>query len=151
MDRRLKVFRIVALLAVLMGLSACAVKQVEPVKAVMSDAEIVSELAGRLWVAESILGLPVIDMSHTSMVFTESDLVKGRGGCNSFSGTYAIKGGMITFGPIAATMRLCAAALDNQEMRFFQSLDEPLTVKFENGLLYLVPAEGKPSVFAMQD
>ena len=77
---RMKTFQIIAILIVLFCLSACAVKQDEPVDMPIGDTEIKAELVGKVWVAEYILGLPVIDMSHTSMVFSENDEVKGRGG-----------------------------------------------------------------------
>ena len=147
----IKRFCTLAILAILICLSACAVKQDEPVDIPMSDAEIKMELAGKVWVAEYLLGLPVVDMSHTSMVFSASDEVRGRGGCNPYGGNYSVKDGMISFGPMAATMRMCGKALGDQETRFFRSLAEPLTISFENGLLHLVPAGGEASIFAVQN
>lgn len=103
------------------------------------------------WVAEYILGQPVIDMSHTSIMFKDDGSVAGKGGCNHYSGKYTLKGSTVTFGRMATTMMMCAPALSDQEMRFFKSLAKPLTIKMENGLLHLVPAEGEPSVFAIHN
>jgi heat shock protein HslJ len=125
---------------------ACAGK-----KDVAMTADVKAGLVGKQWVAEYILGVPVVDMSHSNIGFMEDGTVKGRGGCNSYMGSYALNGNEISFGPMAATMLLCGDALDDQEMRFFQSLAVPLTVKTENGLLYLAPDEGNPSIFAVQD
>ena len=148
---RLRIVHIIAILIVLFSLSACAVKQDAPVDTPMSDAEIKAELAGKAWVAEYILSLPVVDMSHTSMVFSQSDEVRGSGGCNSYGGNYTIKNGMISFGSMAATMRMCGEALSDQETRFFRSLDGPSTILFENGLLHLVSAGGETSTFAVHN
>lgn len=141
----------IVLLALLGWAGGCAKKQPPAAPPVISDAELVESLAGRAWVAEYIHGLPAIDMSHTSMVFTTNGGVKGSGGCNSYGGSYTLKDGTITFSPMASTMKMCAPALSDQEMRFFQSLAEPQAVSFENGLLRFTPAEGKPSVFAAQE
>lgn len=110
-----------------------------------------SDFMGKEWVAEYILGAPVIDMSHSSIQLNEDGSVTGNGGCNAYTGSYTLEGNILTFGPMAATMKMCAEALSDQEMRFFQSLAAPLTIKMENGLLNLVPAKGKPSVFAIQN
>jgi len=115
-----------------------------------SDKELTKLLAGPVWVAEYIHGRPVIDMSHTSMVFTTAGKVSGLGGCNAYTGSYKLKNGKISFSPLAATMKMCVPGLDNQESRFFESLNEPHTVRFVNGILYLVPAEGEPSTFGPQ-
>ncbi len=135
-------------LVLALSFAGCAGKQAAQEAPVQTDAEVLSELAGRAWVAEYINGLPVIDISHTSMVFSMDGKVKGSGGCNSYSGGYTLKDREIIFTPMAATMRMCVPALSDQEMRFFQLLNGKLTVKFKNGLLYLVSEEGKPSIFA---
>lgn len=135
----------------LAGLLSCAPRQdVEPQPVTVSDAQLVELLAGRAWVAEYIQGRPVMDMSHSSMIFTTNGMVKGRGGCNVFSGTYTLKDGKLSFGPLAATMKMCAPAVSDQEERFFQSLKVSQRVSFHNGLLQLSPDDGKPSVFAEQ-
>lgn len=131
--------------------AACAPKREAPQPAPPSDAALVSALAGRVWVAESIHGQPVVDRSHTSMIFTTNGEVRGRGGCNAYSGSYTLEKGRLSFSPLAATMRMCAPALGKQETRFFQSLAEPHALSFKDELLYLTPKDGKPSVFAVQE
>ncbi|QJB55174.1 META domain-containing protein [Pseudodesulfovibrio sp. zrk46] len=142
--------RLVMAALLLAALVGCAAHKQEavPSKPVLSDKEIITRLAGPVWVAEYIHGKPVIDMSHSSMVFTGDGIVSGRGGCNSYRGTYKMQGGKLSFGPIASTMMMCGPAVGDQEMRFFQSLGQPQAVEFENGLLRLVPEEGEASVFA---
>lgn len=147
----MKWVRFVLLVVALCSLMACAARQETVRETEMSDADIISHLAGPVWVAEYIHGAPVVDMSHTSMVFTTDGSVAGSGGCNRFKGKYEIKNGAISFSPLAATMKMCVEALSDQEMRFFQSLADSQAVFFEKGLLHFSPAEGKPSVFAVHD
>lgn len=138
-------------LALVLMLAACVARQEKaaaPQAKPMDDAQIMESLAGPVWVAEYIHGKPVIDMSHTSMVFTADGSVAGSGGCNNFKGGYTIKDGKISFTPLATTMKMCAKALSDQEYRFFQSLSEPQAVAFENGLLKFVPEEGDATIFA---
>lgn len=145
----MKSMRVFIGLTTLLLLAACATRQEAPAPpTAMTDAEIVNRLAGPVWVAEYIHGTPVVDMSHTSMVFTDQGSVAGSGGCNNYKGGYTLKDGRISFPPLATTMKMCVPALSDQEQRFFQSLGKPQAVEFENGLLKLVPEEGKPSVFA---
>lgn len=148
--KRSRILRLAGLLVFVVSLAACAVRQ-QTATSVVSDADLIAALADRVWVAEYIHGRPVVDMSHTSMVFTTDDNVNGSGGCNAYSGSYTLKNGKISFGPLASTMRMCAEALSDQEMRFHQSLSAPQKVSFENGLLKLTPAEGEPSIFAVQE
>lgn len=152
MHSRPTIYRLLCISVLLLGLVACTtVRQETAGETAMRDADIVVAIAGNVWVAEYIHGRPVVDMSHTSMVFSTDGGVNGSGGCNAYTGTYALKDGLISFGPMAATMMMCAEALSDQEMRFFQSLAEPQGVSLVNGLLHLTPAEGKPSVFAVQE
>ncbi|BCS90100.1 META domain-containing protein [Pseudodesulfovibrio sediminis] len=113
--------------------------------------DIKTQLVDREWVAESILGDPVVDMSHTSISFTDKGAVQGSGGCNRFSGSYILNGDVLSFGPMSATMMACVPPLGDQEMRFFRALASPLKVKIENGLLYLVADDGRELIFAVQD
>lgn len=130
--------------ALVIFLTGCMGAKTTPPQPTMTDADIIRQLAGTVWVAEYISGRPVVDMSHTSMVFSTDGGVNGNGGCNVYTGKYVLKDSMITFPPLAATMKMCAPALSDQEMHFFQSLAEPQKVSFENGMLKL-KAEGKES------
>lgn len=148
MKTRTSIFRVILACAVLLSLAACMAAKEEPkLITTPTDAELIGQLAGTVWVAEYIHGNPVVDASHTSMVFTTGGKVSGRGGCNNFTGSYILKNGKISFPPMAVTMKMCAPALSKQEYRFFQSLDKPQKVSFQNGMLYLKPDKGNPSIF----
>jgi len=152
MFKRIPALRATFVMLALLGLMACAApRQKRPAIPEPTDQELVAMLAGEVWVAEYIHGRPVIDMSHTSMVFTTDGKVNGLGGCNNYMGSYTLKDGEITFSPMASTMKMCAPALSDQEHRFFSSLAKPQNVSFENGLLHLTPENGEPSVFGLHN
>ena len=67
----------------------------------------------------------------THLKFGTDGNVSGSMGCNSFGGTYTLKGDTITFGPIASTMMACPDAQMTQESDSFQIMNG--TVKFEQG------------------
>lgn len=140
--------RCCAVLLLMGGLVACGGKSVEPQTPSMNDEELTAMLIGKVWVAESIQGDPVADMTHTSMVFNEDGSVRGRGGCNTYAGRYTLANGGIMFSPLAATMKMCVPALEDQEERFFKAMEGKQTVWFENGLLHLSTGSGPPCVFA---
>ena len=143
------IFKVVILVLVV-GLAACmGSKPVEDTTPSMSDAEISEELLGKVWVAEYIQGKPVVDASHTSIIFNADNSVKGRGGCNSYAGRYTLENGAIMFSPLAATMKMCAPALDDQEIRFFKALEGKQTIWFKNGLLHMSTDGESPSIFSV--
>lgn len=138
-------------LLLLAGLMACYGKSVEPQTPSMSDEELSAMLIGKVWVAESIQGDPVADMTHTSMIFNEDGTVRGRGGCNTYAGRYTLTNGSIMFSPLAATMKMCIPALEDQEERFFKALEGRQTVWFEKGLLHLATGGESPCIFAVHE
>lgn len=132
------------------GLAACSgAKSVETESPAMSDEAIYETLLGRVWVAEFIAGDPVVDGSHTSMVFNADGAVRGRGGCNSYAGRFTLENGTILFSPFAATMKACIPALEDQEHRFFEALEGRQRVWFENDLLHLAAEGESPTVLAI--
>ncbi|WP_239057903.1 META domain-containing protein [Pseudodesulfovibrio sp. JC047] len=116
-----------------------------------SGDDIMTQLTGTVWVAEMIAGKPGIDMTHSSIEFGEKGVVDGFGGCNSYHGSYTLEGDVVSFGPMAATMRACVDAINDQEVRFFRSLAEPQTVKFKDGSLLLIASDGKISKFSTRE
>lgn len=141
-----------ACVVMLLPLLACAAAKQEPqVVPTPSDEALTALLAGKVWVAESIHGTPVGDKSHASMIFTTGGKVNGLGGCNNYSGSYSLEKGIVTFPPMASTMRVCPPALQKLEDIFFHSLEEAHKVSFTDGLLLLTPEGGKPSVFTVHD
>jgi len=99
-------------------------------------------LAGTAWWVEDIAGHGVIDMSHTTVEFTDDGRVGGDTGCNRYFGGVDISGSGMTFGPLAGTRKACAESLMDQEMKFYQAMGKVVSWEIaETGLLYLRDAE----------
>ncbi len=76
--------------------------------------------------------------STLTLEFT-NDKVSGDGGCNTFSGPYAVRGtDAITIGPLASTLRACAdPALDAQEQQYLAALQLAKTYRVSGDTLTL--------------
>lgn len=101
------------------------------------------EIQGTAWWVEDIAGKGVIDMSHTTVSFLEDGKVAGDTGCNRYFGSYEIKGDSITFVPLAGTRKACVESLMNQEMAFYQAMEEVTRWEIaDTGLLHLRDSDG---------
>jgi len=58
------------------------------------------------WVAEAILGQPVVKAGHVTLSFAEAR-ISGRSGCNLYSGTVEYGRGKIKVGPLISTKMAC--------------------------------------------
>jgi putative lipoprotein len=101
-------------------------------------------LVGPTWVAEDIDGGGVIDYLQSHITFTAEGQAHGFGGCNNFTGGYALAGATLALGPLASTKKACPPAIMNQETRFHQALGKVRGYRFENGLLILLDAQSVP-------
>jgi heat shock protein HslJ len=108
------------------------------------------ELTGTTWLAETIMGRPVIDFAASTVTFDADGRVHGNGGCNRYFGTSMIAGAQLSFGPLGATKMACPEALMDQETRFFQALASAERWSFDEHGLLLVHSAGadQPSRFA---
>lgn len=82
-----------------------------------------SLLAGKTWLVEDINDGGIIDDSHVTLEFSADGQVSGHAGCNHYSGAYKLDGEALSFGPIASTLMACVPALDKQEERFLDVLN----------------------------
>jgi putative lipoprotein len=67
--------------------------------------------------------------------------VSGFSGCNTFTGTYSLEGGRLTFGNLASTMMACPSGMDI-EQAFQQALGETVTWRIGGQTLELVDPSG---------
>ena len=81
-----------------------------------------ADLAGSSWTLVSVGGAPVVEGSGARLAFDSSGNVSGSTGCNSVSGTYALDGPSLTFGPLATTRMACEEALMGQETAVLEAL-----------------------------
>jgi heat shock protein HslJ len=95
-------------------------------------------LTGTAWWVEDIDNKGVIDMSHTTIEFTDDGEVAGDTGCNRYFGSVEIVAMDVKFGPLAGTRKACGVALMDQESRFFQAMGDVRRWEIaETGLLHL--------------
>ena len=100
-------------------------------------------LTGTSWWVEDIAGKGVIDMSHTTIEFTDDGRVDGDTGCNRYFGSVEITETGVSFGPLAGTRKMCVPALMDQEQSFFQAMSSVSKWEIaETGLLHLRDVDG---------
>jgi len=121
---------------------------------VQKEPETMSEnhaLTGTSWWVEDIAGKGVIDMSHTTIEFTDDGRVVGDTGCNRYFGSVEIAESGVSFGPLAGTRKMCAPALMDQEQAFFQAMTRVSKWEIaETGLLHLHDVDGAGQLRASQ-
>lgn len=102
------------------------------------------DLTGGEWLVEDINGEGVMDILQTTLAFDTDGQVSGSGGCNRYTGSYALTAETLRFGPLAATRKACPPAISNQEQKFFESIAAPLRASIdETGALILTGEDGK--------
>ncbi|MES1928107.1 hypothetical protein SADO_02590 [Salinisphaera dokdonensis CL-ES53] len=81
-------------------------------------------LTGVEWVVEDIANAGIIDFSRVTLNFDTDGRLYGRASCNQYSGTYELEGDQLSVGRTTVTMKACAPALNNQERRFLDVLED---------------------------
>ena len=100
-------------------------------------------LKGTAWSVEDIAGKGVVDMSHTTIEFTDDGRIAGDTGCNRYFGSVELAEGTIKVGILAGTRKACIPALMDQERSFYQAIDEVTSWEIaDTGLLHLRNADG---------
>ncbi len=91
------------------------------------------------------LALPNVD---TSIKFDKGQ-VSGNVGCNSFGGSYEIKGDTVVFSPMVSTMMFCEAT-SSQEQAVLAVLSDGanLQIKLSGNTLTMTSANGSSVVLA---
>ena len=79
------------------------------------------QLVGTAWALGDFPGQVLADVRPT-VAFSGDGTVTGSGGCNDFNGTYTVDGSKLTFGPLAATKKACADAVNTLETAYMTAL-----------------------------
>ena len=96
------------------------------------------------WVVEDIAGEGIVGGSRLTVSFDADGRVGGRSGCNQYTGTYRIGGERIEIGSLSRTMMACDPALDSQEGRFLDVLEQMRGFELDDGgALILRGADGR--------
>ncbi|MCF3639429.1 META domain-containing protein [Rhizobium sp. TRM95111] len=127
-------FRSTAVLAAIVTLSCCS--------AAAAQTQVPVGLGGA-WQAQDIGGNAVIENLQTTLDIREDGTYGGNGGCNTYRGNLKVEeNGLITFAPAAATRKMCAPAIMDQEQKFFDALGTVKSWRLENGTLQLADKDG---------
>lgn len=95
-------------------------------------------LKGPEWVVEDINRTGIIDNSRMTLDFAPDGRISGRASCNMYTGRYTLTGEALTVSNTAATLRVCAPSLMQQEEKFLGVLRNVRRFDFsEDGALIL--------------
>ena len=109
-------------------------------------------LAGTSWELMSLSGTRPIAGTTITAEFANGQ-VRGSAGCNSYSGSYQVKGDEITVGAIAMTEMACLdpkGAMD-QEQVFAGMLADAQTFRLSEGQLQIMISDGEALTFVPQE
>lgn len=115
----------------------------EPAAAVAEMPADMAAVAGT-WIAEEINGTPTDPKVVSWLKLTDAGRAQGQGGCNSYSGTFKLEDGTLSFGPLASTLRACPETQASQEQRFYAALGAVKAARLEDGKLLLADLTGNP-------
>lgn len=113
-----------------------------------APAEVPADMAAiaGTWIAEEINGAPSGEKVVSWLKLGNEGRAQGQGGCNSYTGTYKLEDGTLSFGPLASTRRACPEPQMSQEDRFFAALGAVKAARIEDGKLVLADLQGNPLV-----
>jgi heat shock protein HslJ len=96
----------------------------------------------------------LMDTEVTLTVDTETGILSGNGGCNSYSGTAALdiaddeRSATIAMGPMASTEMACEPGIMVQEAKYLAALQDATTMIVDAGSLTISTDDGRALVFA---
>ena len=123
------------MLAILLGLSACA-----PVSSIPDES-----LLNTYWRALDIDGKPVVavnDRNEPHFVLAAESRAHGSDGCNRFNGSYDLTQGL-RFSRMASTMMACPPPVDGQAREFTSALSATTSYRINGKLIELSDLKGR--------
>lgn len=104
-------------------------------------------LNGTAWTLTSIDNTPPLGKTALTVEFTDGQ-IGGSSGCNSYGGSYKIKGEKFTTDSIAMTLMACAdSGVMEQEQAFLGYLQNAQTFKLSGEQLQIFRSDGKALTF----
>lgn len=102
-------------------------------------------LSGTQWRLEDLAGTGVVDRVQATLMFLDTGKVTGNASCNRFNGPVKIHEDTIQIGPLMSTKMACPEAVNNQETRYLQVLQNAERFKVEEPFLSIyTKGEEKP-------
>ena len=109
-------------------------------------------LEGESWILTQMLtagGQTEIVQTGVSAQF-DGTTISGNAGCNSYNASYEANGSEISFGPIAATKKICPEDEQSTEDRYLQLLAEIGSFKVSGRSMSMNDTDGTPVLQFMQ-
>jgi heat shock protein HslJ len=97
-------------------------------------------LANTGWILTALYGGSPLPNAVPNLFFADNGTVSAFGGCNNFSGPYAVSVDLINIGPLAGTQMACDTAISNQEATYLNAIQSAVT--FESTLDTLILRDG---------
>lgn len=90
----------------------------------------------------------VIAGTELTMAFSDDNKAAGSAGCNRYHTAYTLQGQKLTFGPVAATRKMCGAPerIMEQEQEFLKALETVAAMRAEGQKLEMRTAAGALAV-----
>lgn len=98
------------------------------------------------WAAEEIGGRAVAVATNVTIEIGADGQAFGSGGCNRFRTSAKVAEASIAFSPSAATRMMCQPDVSDQEVRFFQALQDARGWKWDGAELVLTDQGGSAVV-----
>lgn len=102
----------------------------------------VQALSDGVWVVAAIDGLTSVTATPPTLRWTENGRIVGSGGCNQFSGRYALEQDRLVLSALVATRMLCVPEPRGQEDKFFKALERTQRAQLVGGVLELQDEQG---------
>ena len=109
-------------------------------------------LEGESWILTQMLtagGQTEIVQTGVSAQF-DGTTIRGNAGCNSYNASYEASGSEISFGPIAATKKICPEDEQSTEDRYLQLLAEIGSFEVSGRSMSMNDTDGTPVLQFMQ-
>ena len=146
---RLRRVAILPLVVVAFGFAACGG---DPSGSDGGGTQDPAALEGESWILTQMLtagGQTEVVQTGVSAQF-DGTTISGTAGCNSYNASYEASGSDISFGPIAATKKICPEDEQSTEDRYLQLLAEIGTYEVSGRSMSMNDTEGTPVLQFMQ-
>jgi heat shock protein HslJ len=138
----MKMKSLITLYLVIIALSACS----------MIGGPLSDPLEGTEWKLLTYSGTQPIEASTITAIFEDGE-VRGKSGCNSYFGSYQIKGDNISISQVGATLMACLdpEGIMDQEAAYLSMLVEAESYEFVNEQLIILTSDGASLTFTPQE
>ena len=104
-------------------------------------------LEGTSWTLTSLAGSQSMEGATITVQFSNGE-ISGSSGCNSFGGTYDVKGDKIETAELVSTLMACTdSGVMDQEQAFMAYLQDTQSFEVGEGQLKIITADGAELLF----